>query len=182
MEGDLFLLGSQFMTSMTTLISKLFVPYYANRWSPSWAINSSPKVNFSCVWGVCCHPHWVLCCCKQAAHTITATDFSAPRVSSHNMCWLHWEQLQGWLRNWAELPKAPFSACPHSKTALPTRRRAGKAPSSAEAGMPWESLLLSGGSLASLRCACSLHFGVQISVLAKGRKENHLLLHPDPCS
>lgn len=84
-QGDVFLPGSQFMTSVTTLISELFVPYHANWWSPSWAINSSPEVNLSCVWGVCCHPHWVQYCCKQAAHTIKAPDFSGTRglVTQH---------------------------------------------------------------------------------------------------
>lgn len=109
-EGDVFLLGSQFMASATALISKLFVPYHANWWDPSWAINSSPEVHFCCVWGVCCHPHEFCIAASRLLTSLQPQILVVPRVSSHNTE----NNCRGGWR--AELPKASLiSACPTPK-------------------------------------------------------------------
>ena len=154
MEGDVFLVGSQFMTSVTILTSKQFMLHHGNWWSPPRAINSSPEVNLFCVWGGWCHPHWVLYCCKQAVHIISASDFKATQGAFTQHCAAFTENsvdmLRGWLRSRAGLLKALL--CPafrSSEIALPTRRRrAEEAPGNAHTGIHWESPSLGGGSSA----------------------------------
>lgn len=158
MEGDVFLVGSQFMTRVTIPTSHRFVPSHTNWWSPPWAVDSSPEVNSSCVWGECCHPRWVLYCCERALPISSGSDFKATQGLFTQHCTAFTESRRdmprGWLRSWAGLPKARlFPAFLRFQTALP--RRAEKAPHSPHAGIPWGSLSLGGGSSARAESCAS---------------------------
>lgn len=174
-EGDVFLLGSQFMASATALISKLFVPYHANWWDPSWAINSSPEVHFCCVWGVCCHPHEFCIAASRLLTSLQPQILVVPRVSSLNT-----ENCRGGWGAELSFQKPPcFLPAPlQSSSAKEKDRESSKqCPDWDALREPFAQWWFIGQNQV---CLWVLQFGVVIS--ATGRKENHPLLDLDPSS